>query len=104
MITAAFILKLALITIGASGALASYRGYRRRHADPALPRDPGTDRLWRVAAASGTVVVLDLAIVLGFHNTVGLPRWLAAGLFGILAAAVLVLFTAAILLGWRVVR
>jgi hypothetical protein len=34
-------------------------------------------------------------------NTIAIPNWLLFGLFAVLAAAVLLLFVAAAILGWR---
>jgi hypothetical protein len=89
----------ALIALpGAYVAQRGYRAYRQRRRDPSRPQDPTTDRWWRVAFGAGGIAGGSiLAILIA-------PRALINALFAILAGAIIVLFAAAFMLGWRSIR
>ena len=86
----------ALIALpGAYVAWRGFRAYRQRRRDPSRPQDPTTDRWWRVVfvaggVAAGSILAIQIA-----------PKALINALFAILAGAIIVLFAAAFMLGWR---
>ncbi len=80
---------------GAYVAWRGYRAYRQRRRDPSRPQDPTTDRWWRVVFLAGGIAggsILALLIA---------PKALINALFVILASAIIVLFAAAFMIGWR---
>jgi hypothetical protein len=93
--------KLVLAAFGAAAAWRSYRAYRARRRDRNLPRDPATDRWWRRLFIGAAVVVVDLVVMLILHNTIGLPHWGVYVFFPPLVAAVLLIFAASFMIGWR---
>ena len=91
----------ALIAIpGAIITWKSYHAYKRRQRDRNARPDPATDRWWRIAGYVGAVLLVDCVAIIA-ASAAGAPRWISAGLFVILAAAVLVGFVTAFMLGWR---
>ena len=86
----------ALIALpGAYVAWRGFRAYRQRRRDPSRPQDPTTDRWWRVVfvaggVAAGSILAIQIA-----------RKALINALFAILAGAIIVLFAAAFMLGWR---
>jgi len=95
------LLKLLVAALGAGAVWESCRQYRARSRDPGLPRDEITDRWWRRLLLAAGIIAADLTGMIVLPNTIAIPNWLLFGLFAVLAAAVLLLFVAAAILGWR---
>ena len=91
----------ALVAIpGGIVAWKSYQAFKRRQRDPKEPRDATTDRWWRAAGYALAVILACLVIVI-IGAGVGASGQIITGLFGIIGIAVVVLFAAACILGWR---
>jgi hypothetical protein len=94
------LIKLLIAVPGAIVVWKSYQAFKRRRRDPSAPRDPITDRWWRIAMYAGSAVIADAFTILA-TSAIGAPRWLGSTLLAILALAVAVAFVAAFALGWR---
>jgi len=92
--------KLVLAVVGAFAAWRSYRSFRRRQRDPSQPRDPVTDRWWRILIGSGSAFLVTMLITLA-ASRIDAPRWLAIILLSCTAVSVLLVFTASAVLAWR---
>jgi hypothetical protein len=95
-----WLIKVLIAIPGAVVTWKSYQAFRRRRRDPNAPRDPVTDRWWRIAMYAGGAVLAD-ALTIVATSAIGAPRWLGSTLFAILALSVAVAFLAAFALGWR---
>jgi hypothetical protein len=95
------LLKLLIAALGAGAAWGSFRQYRARSRNPGLPRDEITDRWWRRLLLAAGIIAADVTGMIVLPTAIGVPHWLLFGLFAVLAAAVLLFFAAAAILGWR---
>ncbi len=86
--------------VGARTLWKSFSAYRARRRDPSLPQDPLTDRWWRRLIGASAVIAVDSLVIVG-ASAASAPREVGLALFILLIPALLVVFFAAFMLGWR---
>jgi hypothetical protein len=94
--------RLLLAAVGVASFWQAYRQYRKRRYDPNVPRDPVTDRWFRVLFR-GLATGLGIPFVgTAWHAIFGsIPDVAFWPLTVATIAGILVFFTAAFVLGWR---